>query len=145
MLFVINKDSPHTVHMSFSASVDIFPAMFALTFVLSPLASHNASGAIPYPQGSVRSSAGFLSPPERQPASPKSQKQDVKIGKRTGAFFIYLRVCCMSMYALEGVHVCSGVYAHVYTCMCMLEADVGCLPQLLFSSYLECLLIGKTD
>ena len=82
-----------------SASVDIFPAMFALTFVLSPLASHNASGAILYPLGSVRSSAGFLSPPERQPASPKRQKQAVKIGKRTGDFFIYLRVCYMSMYA----------------------------------------------
>lgn len=117
-----------------SASVDIFPVMFALTFVLSSLAFRNASGAIPYPQSSGRGSAGFPSPPERQPASPKSQKQTVKIGKRTGALFIYLSVCCMSMYAMVYVHVRSG---DMHMC------THGCLPQLLFSSYLECSLIGK--
>lgn len=98
-----------------SASVDILPAMFALTFVLSPLASCNASGAIPYPRGLVRSSAGFLSPPERQPASPKGQKQTVMIGKRTGALFIYLFVVwacthwCICMCVVVYMHMCTHV------------------------------------
>lgn len=103
----------------------LFSALWLLVTLLEP--SH-----ILRAQGGVQQ--GFPSPPERQPASPKSQKQTVKIGKRTGALFIYLSVCCMSTYAMVYVHVRSG---DMHMC------THGCLPQLLFSSYLECSLIGK--